>query len=213
MLLHNKNCWVYISFHKKSLHICSHCCFCCQIDNSVKTSSCQFCIFTRIFSLWQEIISFQQDSFHNALPLLIIVDKKCIIVVCFFVYYSSCSLSHILFNNKSFLWNHLLFTDSTTYQLHISHFFSSLFTTILLSKCFQQQYHQKKYTFFNIQHFIPISQFLSPSSYPLIFSLNHPHSMKETLSQPTSHHISIIYPTKFSLSRSSIAQLVRAFGC
>ena len=95
----------------------------------------------------------------------------------------------------------------------LSHFFSSLFTTILLSKCFQQQYHQKKYTFFNIQHFIPISQFLSPSSYPLIFSLNHPHSMKEALSQPTSHHISIIYPTKFSLSRSSIAQLVRAFGC
>lgn len=70
VLLHNKNCWVYISFHKKSLHICSHCCFCCQIDNSVKTSSCQFCIFTRIFSLWQEIISFQQDSFHNALPFV-----------------------------------------------------------------------------------------------------------------------------------------------
>lgn len=133
VLLHNKNCWVYISFHKKSLHICSHCCFCCQIDNSVKTSSCQFCIFTRIFSLWQEIISFQQDSFHNALPLLIIVDKKCIIVVCFFVYYSSCSLSHILFNNKSFLWNHLLFTDSTLYPQHFS--FSFLFFTFHNFSC------------------------------------------------------------------------------
>ncbi len=154
VLLHNKNCWVYISFHKKSLHICSHCCFCCQIDNSVKTSSCQFCIFTRIFSLWQEIISFQQDSFHNALPLLIIVDKKCIIVVCFFVYYSSCSLSHILFNNKSFLWNHLLFTDSTLYPQHFS--FSFLFFTFhnnSLVKVFSTTIPSKEIHIFQHTHF------------------------------------------------------------